>query len=65
METPASRGRRADTGEAMKEMAVTTRKAAEKSESCGPACPEKAMAPARTAEEMQMPRDRVSCWKVE
>jgi hypothetical protein len=49
----------------MKEMAVTARKAMEKSESCGPLCSNKEIVRVRTADEMQMPKDSVNCWNVE
>ena len=65
MALPASTGIRAQIGEAMKEMAVTARKAMEKSESCGPLWPNRKIVRVRTADEMQMPKDSVNCWNVE
>ena len=64
MEDPALSGSRAQTGEAMKDMAVTPRKATEKSDRWGIRCPVRAMDSASRADETQIPRDSISCWKV-
>ncbi len=47
-----------------KEIAVTTKKAMEKSLGAGRRCPRSAIAPARALAPVQTPTESMSCWKV-
>lgn len=64
MTAPASRGSSAETGEARSEMAVTTRKATEKSPTVAWACPDETLEACSASAPTQMPKDSISCWNV-